>query len=213
MKDPVLTRRGNNGKLIAMDEIMAPAEALLNKRILQITRSVTFTWEDTQLRGLMDIISEALIYLDSVSNEPIKLIISCPGGSAYAIFALYDVIKSVDSPVWTFGRICYSGGALLLAAGEKGHRYVYPNSYSMLHPLQIYSRPGVTTTETDESRSSAFIEQESRMINLLIECGVNKPPKQIKKDIRADLYMDARETVAYGLADKVIRGGMLLDGE
>ena len=88
MNDPLLIRRGSEGELITTDEIMAPAEALLNKRIIQITRAVAFTWEDTQLRGLMDIISEALIYLDSVSNEPIKLIISCPGGSTYAIFAL-----------------------------------------------------------------------------------------------------------------------------
>lgn len=213
MKDPMLTRRGNDGELIAAESLMAPAEALLNKRIVQINRNVAFSWQDTQPRGLADIISEALIYLDSVSNDPIKLIISCPGGTAYAVFCLYDAIKSVDSPVWTFGRACMSGGALLLAAGEKGHRFVYPNSYSMLHPLQIYREPSITTTETDESRTAAFIRQENRMIDLLIECGVNKSPKQIKKDIRADLYMDAEETVKYGLADRVIRGGLLLDGE
>jgi len=212
MLDPMLTRRGSNGELIAAEDLMAPAEVLLNKRIVQINRGVAFTWEDTQPRGLADIISEALICLDSMSNEPIKLIISCPGGSAYAVFALYDAIKSIDSPVWTFGRACMSGGTLLLAAGEKGHRYVYPNSYTMLHPLQIYSHPGgVTTTEIDKSRSIAFIRQEDRMIELLIECGVNKTAKEIKKNIRADLYMDARETVNYGLADRVIRGGLLLD--
>ena len=209
--DPLLIRRGREGELIPNENLMAPVEFLTNRRILQITNVIGFSFETEGGRGLVDIISEALLCLDAISNDPIKLIISCSGGSVYGTFALYDAIKSTDSPVWTFGRACMSGGALLLAAGEKGHRYVYPNTFSMLHLIQIYSRSGVTDSKTDAIRSAEFTRNKDRMIELLMECGVNKTPEKINEDIDRELWMDAKETVAYGLADHVIRGGILLE--
>ena len=124
MKDPMFIRQCEDGTLIRSETLMSPTEVLFNKRILQITKPVYFTFQMEAERGLVDIISEALLCLDAVSSDPIKLIISCPGGSVLGIFALYDTIKSIDSPVWTFGRFSMSGVALLLAAGDKGHRYV-----------------------------------------------------------------------------------------
>jgi ATP-dependent Clp protease protease subunit len=211
MNDPLLIRRGKGDKLIANENLMSPGELLVNKRILQLSDVVSCTFEVSQGRGNADIFSEALLCLDAISNDPIKLIISCSGGSVHGVFSLYDTIKAIDSPVWTFGKVCMSGGALLLAAGEKGHRYVYPNSFSMLHLLQISSRSGITDSRTDAIRSAEFTRQKDRMIELLIECGVNKTHDKINEDIDRELWMDAKETVTYGLADHIIRGGVLLE--
>lgn len=211
-QDPIFARRGSDGKLIAIEQLMSPAETLLNRRIIHLNNDIGFNFETQGGRGQVDIICEALLCLDALSSEPIKLIISSSGGSTSGIFALYDAIKSTDCPVWTFGRYCASGAALILAAGEKGHRYVYPNSLSMLHIVQIHIRgTGVIDSKLDAIKSAQFTKEKDRIIHLLIECGVNKSAKQINKDIDRELWLDAQETVQYGLADRVIRGGLLLD--
>jgi ATP-dependent Clp protease protease subunit len=208
--DPMFTRRGVDGKLVKAEELMPPAEILVNKRILQLDKAIAFTWETMEPRGLANVICEALITLDSMSHDPIKLIISSHGGSVHATFALYDTIKSIKSPVWTFGRFASSGGALILAAGEPGHRYIYPNTYTMLHYVQI-SGSGAVDDETNKIRAVQAEKERNRMIDLLIDCGVKRTAKQIRKDINKELYMDAKETVEYGLADEIITRGILLE--
>ena len=192
---------------------MSPAETLLNKRILLLNNWLYFNFEvPGEASAQVNAISDALRAFDSISNQPIKLIISSLGGSLLGAFALYDAIKSVDSPVWTFGHLCGSGAALILAAGDKGHRYVYPNCFTMLHQPQIITS---TTAGEDvslrEIRTKEFVRKKNTLVGLLIESGVKKTPKQVRKDIDREFWLDAKETVEYGLADKVIRGGLLLE--
>lgn len=212
MRDPMFIRRGSDGKVVKAEELMTPSEVLLNKRILQITRNIAYTYQDTQPRGVTDIISEALLCLDDMSHEPIKLIISSPGGAVHATHSLCDAIKSIKSPVWTFGRSCLSSGALVLASGEPGHRYVYPSTYAMLHLIHV-TREGSVDSKTEEIQAVQLRREIDRMTALLIEAGVNKTAKQIEEEIDRELWLNAWETVEWGLADHVIKGGGLLDDE
>ena len=205
-------RRGADGAPIDSKHLMSPAEILANKRILRVTSQLSFDFEsDGGERGLVDALGEMMLCLDSDSNDPIKLLISSPGGNLMGAFALYDVIKSVDSPVWTFGHCCMSGAAILLAAGEKGHRYLYPNSTIMLHLPQVMPASMPMDTKTNQIITQESLRQRDRAVSLLIECGVNKTQEKVLEDIDRVLIMNAEEAVAYGLADKVIRGGLLLD--
>ena len=66
-----------------------------------------------------------LLWLEAASpGEPIEFVINSSGGSLWAGFALFDTLRAVSSPVHTvcLGR-CRSMAAVLLAAGEPGHRY------------------------------------------------------------------------------------------
>ncbi|MEK7077815.1 MAG: ATP-dependent Clp protease proteolytic subunit, partial [Patescibacteria group bacterium] len=78
-----------------------------------------------------------LLFLESQDpKKEIKLYINSPGGSVTAGLAVYDTIQFVKSDVST---ICVgmaaSMGAVLLAAGKKGRRFVLPNSEVMLHQV------------------------------------------------------------------------------
>lgn len=142
-----------------------------------------------------------LLALDSVSHDPIKLMINSPGGNVDALFILYDIFKLVKSPIYTIGSICYSAAALLLAAGEKGHRYVVPHAKTMLHLI--------TSEFSGETRDFEIYQKqlekyEQQILNVLHDAGVTKSDKQLLKDIDRDYWMNAEETIAYGLADKVI---------
>ena len=77
---------------------------------------------------------KALYLMDSEKKTPIELFIGSYGGCEYDMFALYDAIRTVHSPIHTtaIGK-CMSAAPLLVCAGKKGHRYATPNTFFMVH--------------------------------------------------------------------------------
>ena len=75
-----------------------------------------------------------LLYLDSVSSEPIILLINSTGGVVTDGMAIYDAMQSISSPVQTvcIGK-AYSMGSTILAGGEKGYRTATPHARVMIH--------------------------------------------------------------------------------
>lgn len=66
--------------------------------------------------------------------DPITLVIDSPGGEDIMMFHLYDFMTTCKTPIHTVGtgEVC-SAAALILAAGEKGHRSATPNCMYMTH--------------------------------------------------------------------------------
>ncbi len=92
-----------------------------------------------------DVISDALantiiaqlLFLESEDKDKdIKIYVNTPGGSVTAGMAIYDTMQYVKSNIVT---ICVglagSMGAVLLAAGAKGKRYILPNSEVLIHQV------------------------------------------------------------------------------
>ena len=83
---------------------------------------------------LANMIISELLFLDSKSHDEISIYINSPGGSITSGMAIYDTMNFVKSPVST---ICVgmaaSMASVLLASGEKGKRYILPNSEVMIH--------------------------------------------------------------------------------
>jgi len=76
-----------------------------------------------------------MLFLDAADpHTPIVMYINSGGGVVTAGLAMYDVMMHVRPPVYT---VCLghaeSMAAVLLCAGEKGHRYALPNSRIMIH--------------------------------------------------------------------------------
>src|SRR5690606_1521527 len=77
---------------------------------------------------------DRLMYLDSISDKEIKLIINSPGGYVTSGFTIHDAMKSLKSPVSTICTgLAASMGSILLSAGTKGRRFVYPYARVMIH--------------------------------------------------------------------------------
>jgi len=84
--------------------------------------------------NLSNIVVAELLYLDSISHDPINIYINSPGGSITSGMAIYDTMNFVKSKVSTVCvGIAASMAAFLLAAGESGMRYCLPNSEVMIH--------------------------------------------------------------------------------
>ncbi|GEM_PF-964789 len=159
--------------------------------------SMPFNWASSP-RSVID----QIIYLDSFSQEPIKLMIDSPGGLISAYLNLYDIIRVSRSPIYTIAAgVVASAAAPILVSGESGHRYILPNSRTMIHMprSQVGGDPAQVANQVREfeKTKNVYIEILSRH--------TGKTPEQIEQDInRLELWMDANETVAYGLADHVL---------
>lgn len=143
-----------------------------------------------------------LLFLESEDpDKDISLYINSPGGSISAGLAIYDTMQYIKPNVST---ICVgmaaSMAAFLLAAGEKGKRYVLPNAEVMIHqPL------GGTSGQAEDIKIHAehILKIREKMNKILAE-NTGKDIKTIEKDTDRDNYLSAEEAVSYGLADKVV---------
>lgn len=140
--------------------------------------------------------------LDLYAEDPhkeITIYIDTYGGSSYAMFAMYDVMKMVSCPITTIGTgKVMSGGVLILAAGDK--RFLTSNAMVMLHQVS-------TTISGEVSRlhkeTSHVAELQSRMYYLLAK-HTGQTTEQLSKDLAEDKYMNAKEAIEYGVADSFL---------
>lgn len=146
------------------------------------------------------VISE-LLFLDSKGNDEISIYINSPGGSITAGMAIYDTMNYIKSPIST---ICVgmaaSMASVLLASGEKGKRYILPNSEVMIHqPLG-----GVNGQATEIKIVADRILYLRNKLNKILADKTNQNIDKIEKDTERDHYLTAKEALDYGLVDKIL---------
>ena len=76
-----------------------------------------------------------LLYLQSENRrKDVHFYINSPGGSVSATLAIYDTMQIVSCPVSTYCvGLAASGGAVLLAGGTAGKRFILPHAKVMIH--------------------------------------------------------------------------------
>lgn len=145
-------------------------------------------------------ISKQLLYLSSVSNDDITMVINSPGGSVTAGLAIYDTMKGLSCDVST---VCLgmaaSMGAFLLAAGTKGKRYVTPNSEVMIHQVM----GGASGQAVDVQIAAHRIGRMKDNLNVMLASFTGQPLERIQVDTDRDYFMTAKEAIAYGMVDDV----------
>ena len=134
-------------------------------------------------------------------KKDIALYINSPGGSVYDGMAIYDTMQFIKPDVATYGiGLQASMGAFLLSSGAKGKRHVLPNSRVMIHQPSSGTQGKVTDQEIS-LRESIRIK---KLLNEMLAKQTGQKLSKIEKDVDRDYWMNAKEAVAYGLADKVI---------
>ncbi len=134
-------------------------------------------------------------------DKDILVYINSPGGLVTAGLAIYDVIKYVKPDVQT---ICvgsaFSMGALLLAAGTKGKRYILPHGKVMLHQPS----GGATGQSSDIQIHAKEIIKTKLELNRILAEATGKTVEQVDKDTDRDRYMNASDAVEYGIVDEIL---------
>jgi len=146
-------------------------------------------------------IASCLLWLDSISEDPIKLYINTPGGSADDGFAIHDMIRFIKAPVFcvTVG-LNASAGTLIVLAAPKERRLATPNARIMIHQP---SGGGRGRTSDLEITADEIVKLRRRANELIAaECG--RSVEQVEKDTDRDYWMSAEEAVRYGLIGRVV---------
>lgn len=134
-------------------------------------------------------------------SADISLYINSPGGSVYDGLAIVDTMNFIKPDVATYGiGLQASFGAVLLACGAKGKRYMLPNSRVMMHQPHGGTRGQVTDQEISLRES---VRTKEALIDIMAKATGQKPTK-VRGDMERDYWLDAGETVAYGIADEVL---------
>lgn len=190
----------NNQGLEVFQEFLANAkfeDAFLKSRKV-------FLWGPVMDDSAKQIVSR-LLYLETQDpGKEIQFYINSPGGAVTAGMAILDTMQLISSPVSTICMgLAASMGSMLLAVGEPGRRFVYPNGRVMIHQPSIM---GVQGTASDiEITTKEMIKTKNKLAEILGErCG--KTTEQILKDFNRDYWMDAQESVEYGIVDGVFEG-------
>tara|TARA_Y100000310_G_scaffold329326_1_gene398949 strand:+ start:73 stop:672 length:600 start_codon:yes stop_codon:yes gene_type:complete len=152
--------------------------------------------------------AQKLVYDNDIKkSEAVKLIISTHGGDAVEMFSVYDMIKHVQKtyPVHTVGvGKVMSAGTLLLAAGTKGKRKIGANCRLMVHNV----KGGAPIPECFSILKGEIKEIEwfqERYISCLVkETNLSKEDLREVLDSRQNVYLDAKEAIECGFADKII---------
>lgn len=148
------------------------------------------------------IMAQLIFLQDEDPLEPISLYINSPGGSITAGLAIYDTMQYIQPEVhtWCIGQAA-SMAAVLLAAGERGHRYALPYSRVMIH--QPWGQLSGAASDV-QIQAEEILRLRGWLNNILAE-HTGQPVEKIERDTDRDYFMTAQEAADYGLVDAVVR--------
>ena len=173
---------------------MSIDELLLENRIVFLIGEIN---QSSAARVMMQ-----MLYLENQKRgQDISLYINSPGGAVDDTLALFDTMRFLSSPIATYciGR-AYSGAAVLLAAGEKGKRFILPHAKVMIH--QPYG--GVTGQAADIKIQAEQIIKMKQGLNKIIADSTGQSYDTVAEDAERDKYFSAMEAKEYGLVDEVL---------
>ena len=166
----------------------------------QLEDRTIFLWGQVDDRSARHVV-DRLLYLDGINNDEIKFYINSPGGYVTSGFSMYDTIKAIKSPVSTICTgLAASMGSLLLSAGEKGRRFIQPNAKVMIHQPSGGARGPASDIEISAQEILKTKELSAKI--LADNCGQDFD--KIMKDFNRDHWLDAKESVKYGIVDGII---------
>ncbi len=180
-------------------EQKAPKTPAVAMDLLKKERTVIISEEVSP--KLTQRVMSSLLWLDSQSDDPIKLYINTPGGSADDGFAIFDLIRFVKAPVYniSFG-LNASAGTIILLGAPKERRLALPNARIMIHQPSGGSRGRSSDIEITAEEILKLRHRANEVF--AEECG--RTVKQVEKDTDRDYWMSPEEAIEYGLVGRII---------
>lgn len=169
---------------------------LLKDRIVFLTGGI-----DDDVANL--IVAQLLFLSNEDTDSDIHLYVNSPGGSVSSGMAIYDTMQYLRCDVATYNvGLCASMAAIVLCGGAKGKRFLLPNSRALLHQPLI---GGVLEgSATDLAIEAEEIIRLRKAIYGILSSRTGKAEEQVQQDCDRNKWLDARETVSYGLADRIL---------
>jgi ATP-dependent Clp protease protease subunit len=150
------------------------------------------------------VIVAQLLFLESEDpDNDIYVYVNSGGGEVTAGMAIYDTMNFIKPDVSTvvMGQAC-SMGSCLAQAGAAGKRLILPTARTMIHQPS----GGAHGQATDiQIQAQEILKMKKYLTEIYVRHNTaGKTFEQLTNDMERDNFMSAEETVAYGLADKIV---------
>jgi len=179
----------------------APVAMLIQKKFLEQRK--IFLWGPVTDESAKDL-TEKLLFLEVTDpGKEIYFYINSPGGSVTAGMAVYDTMKLISSPITVIVTgMAASMGSILLSGAPKGRRLLFPHSRVLIHQPLISGR--MVGPATDINIQAKEMEKLRAELNQILADASGQPIERINQDTDRDFYLNAKEAIAYGLADRIV---------
>ena len=150
------------------------------------------------------VVAQMLFLSNEDTKSPIHLYVNSPGGSITAGLAVYDTMQFVRCDVATYcvGQAA-SMGAVLLAGGAHGKRFLLQNNRILLHQPMLSGVLEGPATDL-EIEAEEILRLRARLYKILA-VHTGQGTDKIEKDCDRNLWLGAEEAIEYGLADKFLK--------
>lgn len=142
-----------------------------------------------------------LLALSQISDDPINIIISSPGGHVESGDMIHDVIRFIKPEVRAIGSgWVASAGALIYVGAPVKQRFCLPNTRFLLHE----PRGGVGGQASDvEIQANEIRKMRERFYGIFAEA-TGQTIERVQRDMERDFWLNTEEAKEYGLLGKVI---------
>ena len=154
-------------------------------------------------RSMAQVVTAQLLYLANEDPKAeISMYVNSPGGSITDGLAIIDTMRSLPCPVATYivGQAA-SMASVIACCGAKGRRFALRHAENLMHQGRIGGFEGQATDLEIFARQMQRIED---VCNRLYAEATGHPESKIAEDCDRDLWLDAKEMLAYGLIDRII---------
>jgi ATP-dependent Clp protease, protease subunit len=166
------------------------------------TRAI-YLWGVVDDKSAKDVVTKLLLLEADNPGEEIKFFISSPGGSVTSGMVIYDTMQLIKSPVSTICMgLAASMGSILLSAGEKGKRFIYPHGEVMIHQPSLGGH--IQGVSADMEIHAEQILRTKNMGAQILADNTGQTIERIKKDFERDYWMDAQKSIEYGIVDQIM---------
>jgi ATP-dependent Clp protease protease subunit len=143
-----------------------------------------------------------LLFLESENpNADISLYINSPGGEIYAGLAIMNTMQYIKPKVSTIGMgVVASMASVLLAAGEKGKRFLLPDSTVMIHQPSAGTQGMITDMEISVREGQRL----KKLITQKMSEFTGRKEKELFDAMERDNWMDAESAKKFGLIDGIL---------
>lgn len=166
-----------------------------------IEQRKVFLWGVVDDKSSKDI-TDRLMYLEALDpGKEITFFINSPGGMVTSGMVVYDTMQMISSPVSTVCMgMAASMGSILLSGGTKGRRFIYKHGEVMIHQPS----GGGRGTSADLEIMAVQIKKTKEMGARILAENCGQTYEKVMKDFDRDYWMDATESIAYGIVDAVM---------
>ena len=165
------------------DEKNEQLGAMMMKKLdtLFFQKRTIYLWGVVNDKSAREIVTKLLLLDADKPGEEIKFYINSPGGIVTSGMVIHDTMQLIKSPVSTICMgLAASMGSILLSAGTKGKRAIFPHGEVMIHQPSLGGYYQASSADIEIQANQIRKTKEIGARILADNCG--KTVDQIMKD-------------------------------